>query len=255
MNERSDRRQTLLITQSDAALRAGVSLATWRRWEEDPDGVSAKTRSTCEQVLEDESSHSQALAKSAEAFERSWSSCHYLSPRQAYAIASVLDLWADGEIQDWLRAPTEPLHTISPFASFDRRVLFHVHENRAWVESVRERCYAVSDEIERGVLPFDREGAYMDELLVAASLSEAETMMNDMPDLFRQLEPRKDSGSEDDHTSGDDAWGSVSDAFDDRCRWDEWEVPIFRNHPFLPAFIAARHPFTWFDVVPPSGRG
>jgi hypothetical protein len=37
-------------------------------------------------------------------------------------------------------------------------------------------CSAISGEIERGILPCDRDGAYIDELLIAASLPEAETL-------------------------------------------------------------------------------
>jgi transcriptional regulator with XRE-family HTH domain len=256
MNERAATRQSQLLTQQESAGRAGVSLATWRRWEEDPAAVSAKTRAACEKVLNQDSAMSVALSEAAADFENSWSDCHYLTPRQAYAIASVLLLWADGELQEWGRgADNEPLHDVPPFAYFDRRVLFYVNESRAWVESVRERCYAIAAEIQRGTLPFDRDGAYIDELLIAASLAEAESQLNDMPELYDELAPREAFETNDDYKVGDNDWESVSDAFDDRCRWDEWEVPIFANHPLLPLVLAARHPYTWFDLVPPSGRG
>lgn len=197
-----------------------------------------------------------ALSESAADFESSWSDCLYLTPRQAYAIASVLLFWADGELQEWGRGTdNEPLHAVPPFAYFDRRVLFYIDESRAWVESVRDRCYAIADEIKHGILPFDRDGAYIDELLIAASLAEAESQLSDMPELFDEIAPRKAFETDDDHKIGDNDWELVSDAFDDRCRWDEWEVPLFTNHPLLPAVLAARHPFTWFDLVPPSGLG
>jgi transcriptional regulator with XRE-family HTH domain len=256
MNPRLDRRLRLNLTQSAAALRAGLSLATWRRWEEDPDSVSAKTREACERVLREEAPFATVLSELAARFERSWFDCSYLTPRQAYSIAMTLNLWADGEIRDWVRAPgEEPLHEVSPFHLFDRRVLIHVNENRAWAENVRERCYAIADEIGRGVLPFDRPGAYIDELLVGAALRQAEDQLTDMPELFGRIPPRAAPSGDDDGPIGDEEWGLVSDAFDDMCRWDEWEIPLYVNHPLLPAILAERHPFCWFDVVPPTGQG
>ncbi|MEC5182452.1 hypothetical protein [Arthrobacter sp. CG_A4] len=257
MNTRLARRLELDLTQSLAATNAGLSLATWRRWEEDPDAVSSKTREACENVLAKDSETSRALAKSAAQFEKSWRNCPYLTPRQAFAIALTLDLWADTDIREWLGAPAdEPLHEVSPFARFDRRVMFYVGENRAWAEKVRERCYAISDEIENGVLPFNRDGAYIDELLIAAALTEAKDFLSDMPEIFERISPRSASETDDDDdTTNDDNWDVVSDSFDDMCRWDDWEVPLYTNHPLLPAVLADRHPFTWFDVVPSTGAG
>jgi hypothetical protein len=54
----------------------------------------------------------------------------------------------------------------------------------------------------------------------------------------------------------DDDWDWVADAFDQECRWDEWDLFIRRNnHPLLPAVLADSHPFTWFDLKPSSGAG
>lgn len=151
--------------------------------------------------------------------------------------------------------PREPLREVGPFVQFDRRVLFHIDGNRAWVQSMRDRCYAVSEEIRLGVLPFDRPGAYIDELLIAAALPEAEAYLPDMPEIFEPITARVTDDSEDSHSVGDDDWDSVSDWFDDICQWDEWEVPVMTGHPLLRAVLDARHPFTWFDLTPASGAG
>lgn len=258
MNERMDRRAELGLSQATAAASAGLSLATWRRWEESPDSVSAKTRQACEGVLAEESELSRALTKSAVSFEESWGEDPSVTPRQAYALALTLDMWADGELESWVRNPQGPLHEVGPFVQFDRRVMFYLDGNRAWVEATRERCYAISDEIERGVLPFDRPGAYIDELLVAAALPEAQAYLADMPEIFDRILPRgadRNSDSEERYWVDDQDWDGVSDGFDDRCQWDEWEVPVMKDHPLLPAVLAERHPFTWFDVVSASGPG
>jgi transcriptional regulator with XRE-family HTH domain len=257
MSKRSDRRVELDLTQTDAARKAGVSLATWRRWEENPDAVSAKTRIACEGVLEGVSEFERALSKSAEAFTDAWGDSPRLTPRQAYAIAVELDGWADGDIAEWLRDPSEPLHDVAPFHHFDLRVMMLVGESRSWVEAVRHRCRAISDEIEAGTLPFDRPGPLIDEVLIGAALDGAQASLQDMPELFERIRPREEIGVDDDgeNSIGDDDWDSVSDGFDDECQWDEWEVPLRRGHPLLPAVLAERHPFRWFDLDEPSGAG
>lgn len=261
MNERANRRGQLDLTQADAARKAGVSLATWRRWEDDPESVSTKTRDACDGVLERGSDFERALAKSAEAFTEAWSGSPRLTPRQAYAIALELDGWADLHIGEWLREPSEPLHEIPPFCDFDLRVMMLVGENRAWVEAARQRCRVISNEIEAGVLPFDRPGPLIDEVLIGAALDGAQASLEDMPELFELIPPRNTAhlGDDDDddeaYLIGDDDWDVVSDGFDDECQWDEWEVPIRHDHPLLPAILAERHPYRWFDAGEPSGAG
>ena len=255
MNERVERRTELGLTQTEAARNAGVSLATWRRWEDEPEVVSEKTRASCENVLVRESELERRLSKSASAFLASWNDSQRLTPRQAYAIASELDGWADGELADWIRDPSAPLHEIAPFHHFDLRVMMFVGESKAWAESVRERCHAVSEEIEAGILPFDRRGCLLDEVLMAAALRDAPELLNEIPELFEHIPPRVAIDDEEDYSIGDEDWDIVSDGFDDICRWDEWEVPIYRSHPLLSKILAERHPFRWLDLDVPTGSG
>ena len=257
MNERTDRRHELGLTQVRAAERAGLSLATWRRWEEDPQSVGGRTRDACEQVLEMKTDLERALAKSAAAFEKAWGRCPDLTPRQAYAIAITLDFWADTEISEWIRRPDEPLHQIMPFDIFDLRVMMLVGESRAWAEAVRERCCVLSEEIEQGVLPFDRPGPYIDEVLIGAAFSSAQERLSDTPDPFERIAPRTGSGDDEDedYLIGDDDWDAVGDDFEDRCQWDDWRLPLIPGNPLLPIVLADRHPFSWFNEVPPSGHG
>jgi hypothetical protein len=179
-----------------------------------------------------------------------------MTPRQASAMLYVLANWADSELSPWLDGDIpEPLHTCGPFAYFDERVMMLVDENKAFVAKVIERCRAVLKEIERGVLPFDREGCYFDEVLMGAALLAAPDYLNDMPDLFEGLGKRPsvnvstlaDLGDDADIELGDDDWDSVSDRFDDLAQWDDWEVPVFSDHPVLGLILEARHPFRWFD--------
>lgn len=255
MNPRREARDKLGLTQGDAARRAGVSFATWRRWEEDPSSVKATTATACAEVLDREASFRSALAAEQASFIASWEGSHYLTPRQAYAIAGSLDFWADLSLGEWLKEPaSEPLHTVTPFEQLDPRVMMLVGESRAWAELARKRCLAVSEEIKNGTLPFDRDGCYFDELLMALALPDAEASLADEPDLFSGL-PIAAASADDDYALLDDDWASVSDGFDDRCRWDEWEVPLFMNHPLLRTILEERHPFTWFDAGKPTGAG
>ncbi|MBT0773526.1 hypothetical protein KIH74_31555 [Kineosporia sp. J2-2] len=208
-------------------------------------------------MLDGQRAHRTALAERAANFEKAWAESPVLTPRQASAIAVILDVWADLYIGEWLKHPSvEPLHEVEPFASFDVRVMIYVNENRAWAEKARERCRAVSDEIESGTLPFDRPGCYFDELLMAAALPAAQAELADMPEMFDDIAPRVAIGRLDDGEGlSDDDWDLVADSFDDQCRWDEWEVPLYNNYPLLGVILASRHPFTWFDPSEGTGPG
>jgi transcriptional regulator with XRE-family HTH domain len=110
VNARREAREKLGLTQSDAARRAGVSFATWRRWEEDPSTVKASTATACAEVLDREASFRSALAAEQASFIASWEGSPYLTPRQAYAIAGCLDFWADLALGEWLKDP-RPSHS------------------------------------------------------------------------------------------------------------------------------------------------
>lgn len=139
---------------------------------------------------------------------------------------------------------------------FDLRVMMLVGESRPWAEAVRQRCVKLSEEIEAGVLPFDRSWPLIDEVLIGAALGGAQAALEDAPELFDRITARDSVADEEneEYTIGDEDWDAVSDGFDDQCRWDEWEVPIRTGHPLLPAILEARHPFTWFDAEA-SGPG
>ena len=53
--------------------------------------------------------------------------------------------------------------------------------------ALAQRCEAVPKEIANGVLPFDRAGRFINELLIALALPYAEGDLQDMPDLFDGL--------------------------------------------------------------------
>lgn len=165
-------RKNLGLTQAAAASRAKVSLATWRRWEADPESVAEETRQACEQVLTTRPLH---LASD---FERHWSSAPEITPRQAYALSVVLGMWAD-DLNAWVAFPGEPLHRVGPFTALDRRVMFHIGENRAYAADTAARCAVVADEIADGMLPFARGGRFIDEVPMGAALRPAQALLRE----------------------------------------------------------------------------
>ncbi|WP_251443313.1 helix-turn-helix transcriptional regulator [Microbacterium sp. USTB-Y] len=245
MSERANIRKNLGLTQSEAAARAKVSLATWRRWEADHTAVAAETSQACERVLD---VRPLRVAGDDELFERQWANATEITPRQAFALAVVLDLWAD-ELREWIASPEEPLHQVGPFAAFDGRVMFYIGDNRAYAEEARERCAAVAGEIGDGVLPVMRPGRFIDEVLIGAALPRAQDLLADMPEMFEGITARPGNG---DDGIGDEDWDVLSDWLDDEAHSADWEVPL--GLPSLPLLLEDRHPFTWFDAhrTPPS---
>lgn len=236
MNTQRERREQLGLTQTGAARRAGVSIATWRRWEDNPGSVKGSTAERCEAVLG--SRTEGELSMSASLIARSWP-----TPRQSAGILTGLDFWID-EIESWLNSPSEPLHEVGLFPLFDLRVMILVDGNRAWAAACRERLAALRGEITAGVFPFDRKGCFFDEAAMAPVLRVAQDYVTDLD--YDWVAPRPPSS---DWDITDEDWDIVSDAFDDEAYWDGWEIPSMHGHPALPRLTASFHPFRWFDEV------
>lgn len=240
MTQRRQTREEINLSQAAAASRAGVSLATWRRWEEDPEAVSANTQGKCERVLETKSARGRAREDWEIQAEQLWNDHPLLTPRQAVHLGVQLDMW---QSQIECAAVGEPLYNIGPFVSLDPRVLIHVNENRTWLYLACQRINALSDEIHEGVLPFDRDGCFFDEVLMACLQDWAEETWPD-----EDLEWMDGIPAQED----DDDWGAVADAFDGAAHWEDWKMPTELGSRFLPMLLAVRHPFTWFDRERPA---
>lgn len=253
MNPRAKEREAMGLSQTEAAWQAGLSLATWRRWERDPESVRRKTRESCERVLDRENAMKRELAQWNRDFELSWGDDYNLTPRQAASIAATLGLWND-EINFWVgSADREPLHDIGPFHYFDLRVMCYVGDNRAWAAKVAERCIALSNELRHGKLPFDGDDdSYMDEVLVGVAIDAARDYLHDDPEAFADISAREvaDPDDEDGSPAVDSDWGGVASYFDNECLWDDWMAPTATDSMMLSLVLRYRHPFTWFDRIP-----
>lgn len=255
-----ERRVTLGLSLEAAARTSGISAESWRRYEAGAgirrDKVAGVAKALKLRSLDDLRPNQAVLADYERAIIDNWSSSDRLTCRQALALATTIDHWADLYLGGWLEdsASSDRLDEIPPFGYFDKRIMMLVGENRAWVAKARERCRAVGDEIIRGVLPFDRPGCYFDEVLMAAALLEAPDMLSDEQGFFENIPAveRDGSGSdgdqdEEEYGPADSDWDSASDLFDDLAQWDDWEVPVRNNHLLLRTILENRHPFTWFD--------
>jgi transcriptional regulator with XRE-family HTH domain len=266
-NARMTRREELGMTQPQAAAKAKVSMATYRRWEINPDDVGQASRRKCEAVLNQRPvmrPDDAELAEYIRRLEEVWGASDRLTPRQASGIISSLDLWPDMSIRGWLENPAaEPLHTIEPFNYLDLRVMVQVADNRAWAQLAADRCSAVAREIEAGILPFDRPGCFFDEVLISLAVIQAQDISHDMPELLDDIMARPvctDAEAEAAELEGrpeplgDDDWDRVVLALDDAALWPDWELPSIDGHQRLPRLLARRHPFTWFDAPNPDGE-
>lgn len=260
-------REALGLSQAEAARQAGVGLVTWRRWEADPASVNPALAAKCQTTLEaaaaqrdqltaDDQARRDQMAKVAEAWAQG-----VLTPRQAYGLMMAIGDWKT-ELEDWLdQASHSPLHQVGPFAYFDKRAMMLVGDSTAFAAKAAERCQAVHDEIEKGALPFHREGCFFDEVLIAAALRWGEDLLTEMPELFEGLpeRPGLEDGNEEEPEDDDDddlwvadsQWDVVSDLLDNIARFDDWKVPVFSNDMFVPILLKVRHPFRWFDVGVP----
>ena len=63
------------------------------------------------------------------------------------------------------------------------------------------------------------------------ALPYAQTSLADYPDEDIEAGIGDRGEDEDDERLFDEEWDLVSDAFDDQCRWDEWEVPMHKEQP------------------------
>lgn len=263
MSTQNGKRQELGLTQTEAARRAGVSLPTWRRWEADPSQVSEETNAKCRKVLD----------RDVPTFDVDWSTVEawrdhpYLTPRQAAALVYELNGFGDLYLAEWLNHQHEPLHDTPPFDQLDRRVMFHVGDNQAWVAEARDHCYAVASGIEKGKLPHDQVACFFDEFVVFAASTIAEETYPDKLDLglYDQIPTRERRESEDeaDWMTGDEDWEDLAEWLVDSSAWDVQAVcgPRGQLSPLVQLALSEHHPFTWFDlpaggqqVLPSGGR-
>lgn len=254
MSTHREQRKATGLTQTDAARKAGVSLATWRRWEADAGAVSSEVRARCERVIEPKRQEIDGTWREP---YKVWHGHPHLPARHAAALSSELAMHKDLHVSDWLdslRTGAEPLKNVPPFCYFDPRVMFHVGENAAWAEMAAERSMHVSRLLGNGAFPHaEWFSCLYDQLIVVASIPAAAEALRDMPELYAGLEEPEPRTIEDEDEPDGVFELSDDDIWEDLAEWlrvsSRYPIGDFLDPPaiFLPVAIQEHHPFTWFD--------
>ncbi|GAA4619436.1 hypothetical protein GCM10023195_87870 [Actinoallomurus liliacearum] len=188
-------REAAGLTQVDAARAARISVATWRRAEEDPSSVSAKTRAAVERVLK--TARRKMQGKTREEVEvaehvRRLNACFgmegsALTPAMAAQLAVTSDSLQDLDGQDW--SDTSGMTERLPQA-----VLFRVYGNRAWLNRLAETYREMAIRIGRGGRPWPRTMA--EEFVLHSSIEWGRGTWDDMPpwEYLDGLERRDNDG-------------------------------------------------------------
>ncbi len=272
------------LTQAAAAQLAGVSVATWRRWENNPTEVSEATRRKCENALRKATKRTKAnqaldraLAEQAAQFERHWHDSLFMTPRQAHDLAGQMHLWADSS---FFILDNDSFHGGLPFDEFDLRVMMSIGENRAWLEQAGRRCHDLGDLLMHGINPLDHAHCLFDEVMLLAAVVELMETADDREEHVRpqppaRLTPDADDPDQEysdpyDRPIEDDQWSRLGQQILSRSATpeiveavlgfsgfdDDWEDERQYGQSALDGIgepgSPAPHPFRWFDQRVPK---
>ncbi|WP_072688404.1 helix-turn-helix domain-containing protein [Rhodococcus marinonascens] len=268
MNKVRSRREALGLTQQDAARRAGLSLATWRRLE--GEGRPSARRSTVEAVervlklprggLEDlQVGREVPISTTPQSVEAGWIQRiatsfdgDPITSRQAFKIAIASSGMEDDSVSGWDdylagRCAVDDLHLINRLPDW---VLFTV--NSHWLNRFRATFVNIGDKICRGEVPHPH--------CVAERVA-----------LWIAFQEARDCSDEIDHDMIDGEGGCsailpADPEFDDA--WDSAEEALFTNLDFElmwlnhftqlisgdsgqlagePTGLGKLHPFRWWE--------
>lgn len=264
-----ERRELLGLTQGGAAAKAGVSLATWRRLETEPDATFRQsTVRAVEEVLK-VAPGGLALLRAGEEpplfdvprpRESAWLEriAHSftgdpLTPRQAFKIAmSTAGMDDDAFVQwdDYLRGRcgVDELWLICELPDW---VLFIV--NNLWLQRFREAIIDIGGRIEQGELPRTR--CIAERVALCIVLDHAEHVSSDIDS--ESIEDDPDTAALFPHRGDvEDDWEGVAEALldgdlDARMIW----LPNFTRTVFgsPDGPYSAWHPFRWWETGATDG--
>jgi transcriptional regulator with XRE-family HTH domain len=270
------RRNELGMTQAEVAAKAGVSLATWRRFEQSPSlGYRGDTirgvlralklgRDELTRLLEgSEPTVSGSFREKAWVgpWNELWREIDWpsITPRMACAIQVALDSARDMLESSIGGSDFDPEE--SPvLQEFDARIFIEVGDNRAWFRAMARRMKHLVDAMEKGQLIDKSCECFADAALFGAAVRDAAALwdmseemwpgVND--DLPSQLDDgvidEEDTAGEDDDTwdDGESRWGDFTDDLDDRMPYREWDC-VFREYRMTRHLLNYRPVKTWFD--------
>lgn len=74
----------------------------------------------------------------------------------------------------------------------------------------------------------DRPGSLIDQILIGASLDDAQPLLGEMPELFARIPSRDGICDDENFEIGDDDWELVADGFRDARESEDWEIPLWK---------------------------
>jgi transcriptional regulator with XRE-family HTH domain len=265
------RRAELGMTQAEAAAKAGVSLATWRRFEQSPGlgyrgdtirGVLRALRVSHDELagLLEGGGPVQA-GVSREGWEANWNqswaaSWPSVTARMAGAIQAALDMARD-MLSSGLGDSVFDPEDCPVLGQLDPRVFIAVGENRAWFRAVARRLGHLVDAMDGGQLIDESCECFADAALFAAAVREAAGTWDDDDDagVWAGLSDELPAGEKGDPAAGEgqhagdwrvSRWDDLDEDLDDRMPYREWDC-VFAEYRKARLLLDHRPVETWFD--------
>jgi transcriptional regulator with XRE-family HTH domain len=268
------RRNELGLTQAEAAAKAGISLATWRRFEQSPGlgyragtirGVERALKLTHKELTNLLGGDPPAIVGPTDK-EKAWigpwnelwqaSSWPSISPLMACAIQAALDTGRDmleSVIDDSDFDPEEwPI-----LAEFDSRIFIEVGENKPWYRALAKRMQHLVEAMGKGQLIDESCECFADSALFGAAVRDAIAAWDEAPEVWAGVsnvlpdendptEIPTDNEDEDWDDDDDDHWDLFADDLDDRMPYREWDC-VFPEYRKTRHLLNHRPVKTWFD--------
>jgi transcriptional regulator with XRE-family HTH domain len=268
------RRNGLSITQAEAAAKAGISLATWRRFEQSPGlgyrsdtirGVERALKLTRKELTALLGEDQPAIAGQPEK-EKAWigpwnelwgaTKWPSISPRMACAIQVALDMGRD-MLESALDSSNFDPEEWPILEEFDSRIFIEIGENKPWYRALAERMRHLVDAMSKGQLIDESYECFADAALFGAAVRHAIAGWDEAPETWPGVsnalpgEPSSEQGLVDEDDEGDwdeddDRWELFVDNLDDRMPYREWDC-VFPEYRRTRHLLNHRPVKTWFD--------
>ncbi|MEV0624228.1 helix-turn-helix transcriptional regulator [Nonomuraea sp. NPDC050404] len=168
-------REAAGLTQAEAAKVARISVATWRRAEDDLSSVSAKTRSAVERVLKATRRRPPEKASEPSLHARRLNESFHegsLTPAMAVHLSATCGMAYDMSTHDQVDLPDF-------MEELPDSVLFRVQGNLAWREKLAENFQRMASLLDNGVRP--RPQNLAEEYVLHAAIGRGRGTWSDMP--------------------------------------------------------------------------
>lgn len=268
------RRNELGITQAEAAAKAGISLATWRRFEQSPGlgyrgdtirGVQRALKLTREELADLLGEEKPTIAGQA-GKEKAWigpwnelwraTSWSSISPLMACAIQVALDS-AQDMLESALTSSNFDPEEWLVLEEFDSRVFIEVGENKPWYRALAGRMKHLVEAMDKGQLIDESCECFADAALFGAAVRHAIAtwdmaaevwpgVSNALPIENGDAGNHEEQDDEDDWDEEDDRWDLFVDDLDDRMPYREWDC-VFPEYRKTRHLLNHRPVKTWFD--------